>query len=1104
MDVDNMNSLIQQKGSALLPLLGATIITAGVTGYYYSQSLSIDSDSEFIRSTSQQVEQIQAAQLSCFNDLRRWCTPGELPNYFSGDVATLNGDITYNQDGDNLRFTVTMDNIREASVLSELLVNSTQSSSVTTSTIRPPSEASIFSDRLKRVASSDVSAMQMEVNLDGGSNRLDNIGSLEVENITSQNLIADVLETQRTIVNSELDIDGNRIISNSGDMTIISNLVDVNGELTVGGNATFAGSDINDVNLIDANSGDIDRVTSNIITSTDANVGNATSLSGVSNDASIATANITQLDSDNVVFDDANGVNITVQNFETNSSTIDNFESGSLVSTSVTSTNVVSDNASISDLTSGSAELVNFTANNARIQNAAINSLNGTDLNTITMASDSLVSATGVINNLTVNQEIVNDNAFLVDNNASIDSFITSGPVVIDVASVDRQVSDYINVVDIDIKDADAQLTNFRVTDITVAEVISDSATIDNVDVIGSLTAEELDAIIASASLLEVNTATIRRGNFNQLNMQSGQSDELYASLITSNNVISDSYTSDGVNANYADINRFNVDTLNVDTITSTFIADDYSGNSYFASGDFFTDSGSVNSNANNLAALYNALDECVNVTGYCTEKEPDFVLSCIGCDQRSQSFYFTSEIRVNVGECLQGCTIAFALDGLDAISGCGTRTFAAGYTGSLVCRVGSNVPSETVETFNPTVTMQNSRRNEFSNAVTASITYENTTPRNPQFRLTCTDCTQANDTGTYTSTINVQIQQCAEGCSLSFNIGSLSAVSGCSTQSFAAGYTGTVSCRVRTTLSAEQTFSGRVTATLANSLFGDDSSLFADISYENTEVASNPPQFTLTCSNCTQASTGGSYTVDLVVNVTNCAQGCSVVWNLPAFDSTSGCSNRTLSVGYSSSFTCRATKFVSEANTFTGTAKVTLTNSRTTESVQKSKSISLRNTGVTITPDLVANSVGLIVATGIFEVANNTTGNRTSPGVPKSAPPGGLIAPPSGFYDPALGDRSSKSFVLITDIIYESGNICDEGKCTFTIVSIDGLPPAPDVNGLQRYRCNQIRDDGIVFYGNSSRDPFSMCEADATLAVEHITGVIGEVSVRIRAKVGR
>ncbi len=1104
MGVDNMNSLLRQRGSALLPLLGATVITAGVTGYYYSQSLSIDTDSEFIRSTSQQVEQIQAAQLSCFNDLRRWCTPGELPNYFSGDVATLNGDITYNQDGDNLRFTVTMDNIREASVLSELLVNSTQSSSVTTSTIRPPSEASIFSDRLKRVASSDVSAMQMEVNLDGGSNRLDNIGSLEVENITSQNLIADVLETQRTIVNSELDIDGNRIISNSGDMTIISNLVDVNGELTVGGNATFAGSDINDVNLIDANSGDIDRVTSNIITSTDANVGNATSLSGVSNDASIATANITQLDSDNVVFDDANGVNITVQNFETNSSTIDNFESGSLVSTSVTSTNVVSDNASISDLTSGSAELVNFTANNARIQNAAINSLNGTDLNTITMASDSLVSATGVINNLTVNQEIVNDNAFLVDNNASIDSFITSGPVVIDVASVDRQVSDYINVVDIDIKDADAQLTNFRVTDITVAEVISDSATIDNVDVIGSLTAEELDAIIASASLLEVNTATIRRGNFNQLNMQSGQSDELYASLITSNNVISDSYTSDGVNANYADINRFNVDTLNVDTITSTFIADDYSGNSYFASGDFFTDSGSVNSNANNLAALYNALDECVNVTGYCTEKEPDFVLSCIGCDQRSQSFYFTSEIRVNVGECLQGCTIAFALDGLDAISGCGTRTFAAGYTGSLVCRVGSNVPSETVETFNPTVTMQNSRRNEFSNAVTASITYENTTPRNPQFRLTCTDCTQANDTGTYTSTINVQIQQCAEGCSLSFNIGSLSAVSGCSTQSFAAGYTGTVSCRVRTTLSAEQTFSGRVTATLANSLFGDDSSLFADISYENTEVASNPPQFTLTCSNCTQASTGGSYTVDLVVNVTNCAQGCSVVWNLPAFDSTSGCSNRTLSVGYSSSFTCRATKFVSEANTFTGTAKVTLTNSRTTESVQKSKSISLRNTGVTITPDLVANSVGLIVATGIFEVANNTTGNRTSPGVPKSAPPGGLIAPPSGFYDPSLGDRSSKSFVLITDIIYESGNICDEGKCTFTIVSIDGLPPAPDVNGLQRYRCNQIRDDGIVFYGNSSRDPFSMCEADATLAVEHITGVIGEVSVRIRAKVGR
>ena len=325
-------------------------------------------------------------------------------------------------------------------------------------------------------------------------------------------------------------------------------------------------------------------------------------------------------------------------------------------------------------------------------------------------------------------------------------------------------------------------------------------------------------------------------------------------------------------------------------------------------------------------------MDECVNVTGYCTEKEPDFVLSCIGCDQRSQSFYFTSEIRVNIGECLQGCSIEFALDGLDAISGCSTRTFAAGYTGSLVCRVGSNVPSETVESFNPTVTMQNSRRNEFSNAVTATITYENTTPRNPQFRLTCADCTQANETGTYTSTINVQIQQCAEGCTLSFNIGSLNAVSGCSTQTFAAGYTGTVSCRVRKTLTAEQTFSGRVTATLANSLFGDDSSLFADISYENPEVASNPPQFTLTCSNCTQASTGGSYTVDLVVNVTNCAQGCGVVWNLPAFDSTSGCSNRTLSVGYSSSFTCRATKFVSEANTFTGTAKVTLNNSKTTE----------------------------------------------------------------------------------------------------------------------------------------------------------------------------
>lgn len=1031
-----MINLKRQKGSILLPYLGFFAISAGVAGYYVSQTKLIDTENEFLKNTSVQVEQLQAAQLSCFSDLRRWCTPGELPNYLSGDTATLNGDITFVQDGDNLRFSVNMSNDREANVLSELLVNSTSAASIATSTIRPPTEASIFSDRLQRYESTtNPDRMVMATDLDLGLNQLPNIGALDAQRITSDNIVADVLSTQRTIVNSELDLDGNRIISNSGDIEIIAGTVQLNNDLTVTDNVSLNNASINNVNAIDANSANIDQLSSTSMSGVDGNFNNVFADSVNVTDVIANTANIDNLTNTNSNFVTAIGDSLTVNSVNSTSANIDDFVSDDAIINQLSASNLNAQNGVIEQLTSQQINTNNISSNSAVIDNASINTLSSTNGSANVLSSNALTAAIGSINNLTVNNTLINDDEFVVNGTIGVQYFTGNGPVSMNDAVVNNAVIDDVNVTTLDINDTDAALTNLRVVDITVTETGANIAEIVDVWVNDNFTADEIVATIGQANLLEVDNANIANGIFTTLNMQSGSVNNAYAALLVSNDITSNSMSADTINAQNANIGRFEVGTLNVDVATGQFIADDYNGDNYYASGDFFTQQGSLNTNANNLVALYNALDNCVNVTGYCLEKEPDFLLECNSCEQRAQQFNFTSELRVTVGECLQGCTIDFDIDGMNAISGCSSRSFAAGYSGTLVCRVGAQVPSATTSVFNPVVTMANARRAEFNSSITSTITYENTTPRSPQFRLTCTDCNKADDSGIYESTINVEIQQCAEGCELSFNVGSLSVVSGCNTQSFVAGYTGTASCRVRTNLGPEQTLTERVTATLSNTLFGDSSSLFADVNYENTEVASNPPQFTLACANCTQASTGGSYTVDLVLNITNCEQGCFIDWNVPNFDSYTNCNDRNVAAGFTGSITCRATKFVSEQQTFTSTANVTLTNNSTNESVTRSRAISLRNTSVPpviLQEQDVRDSISSYNYESSFIVYNSVR-DRTPRARTRTSDE--YYDEDGTFIDPSIGDTGGSNTKRILSLNYVSGSLCDTDGCSVSVL---------------------------------------------------------------------
>jgi hypothetical protein len=145
--VKKMINLKKQIGGALIGYMILATAGAGLAAYYGVNKMKSDYEIDVINESALKMEQLQSAQLQCYNDARRWCTTSEMAGYYQGDNQIIGGDnITYSVDGRNLLFSVNILDESRAERLSQLVVSPSVTGSFVRSTIRPPTDASIFSE----------------------------------------------------------------------------------------------------------------------------------------------------------------------------------------------------------------------------------------------------------------------------------------------------------------------------------------------------------------------------------------------------------------------------------------------------------------------------------------------------------------------------------------------------------------------------------------------------------------------------------------------------------------------------------------------------------------------------------------------------------------------------------------------------------------------------------------------------------------------------------------------------------------------------------------------------------------------------------------------
>ncbi|WP_218309857.1 hypothetical protein [Alteromonas antoniana] len=1076
---------LKQRGAALLGYVSLGFIAAGVASYYGIQQSQISYEEKIVNTTSMQLEQMQAAQLDCFDDMRRWCTPAEISAYQPGDNTVYGGqDITFTQVGDNLQFSVNVGDATRARKVSQMVVQPGVAGTTVTSTIRPPTEASIFADRLQRYDSTtSPEKVQMETTLGLGGNTILNLDTLEANRVTSETLDVDVLRTQRTVVSSELDIGGNRIVSRGNDVDIIAGVVAPRDTLTLQQGLASGGGDFADIGLIESAGVNFDSAIADTFVGSTASIRDVTATSTVADSVDASSGEFNALTSNEVSFDNATGESLDVDVIESNTINAATADIDTAQINTLTAGSVNSDFGNINSLTAQAIATRNAEADSGVFENLTAQSTASTTGTANSVNASTAGFSTLNSTNLTVNNRLTVSNALTVSNDLTGDVMTAGGPVVASVASVNEADINTASVTNLTAHTNNVDFADLGAESATINSLNGSTAEIVNVWVNNNMVSEDLIADVASTRLLTVETASLNTANFGALNASSVTTDDLTTRRISATNADIDSFSANRLRGGTANINDFDVGTITATTISSSFDATSYSGDSYYATGDFTTGTSSVNSNASNMEALLSAMDRCINVTGYCLEKEPDFVINCAGCTQSAPQYEFFSNITVNVTECLQGCTLNFALDGLSPVSGCGSATFPAGYSGSRTCRVKGSASTGSTSVYNPVVTMANSRRSSFSNSITTTIKYTNTVPRAPQMALTCINCNQANTSGTYTSEIEIEVTQCNDGCRLTFNLDGLNAISGCSARNLSAGYTGTLTCRVGKSLSAETTFNANLTASLENNVFGDVTTLNTLVEYENTTLAYNPPGASLTCSNCNVSDPSGSYESVLRVNITQCSDGCSLTWDVGNLNIISGCASQTFSAGYTgNSAACRVGKFVAASSSFSESVVATLENTSTGDDKEMNRTVSYSNTNVPITPSDLADDVEYRVEevwtrSGLMQPKNVRT----------------VTEPWAHSNNLAfMSTTAASSLEIFPQAV--SGGVCDNGDCSITILSVT------EVSGS----CVDVANKGtsIWAYIESSGAEIS-CYLDATVRITHTdSGITTTESGRSRVSV--
>jgi hypothetical protein len=729
-----MISFKKQVGGALIGYMLLATAGAGLAAYYGVNKMKSDYEIDVINESALKMEQLQSAQLQCYNDARRWCTQAEMTAYYRGDNQIIGGDsITYSIDGRNLLFSVDILDVDRAQRLSQLVVAPSVTGTFVRSTIRPPTDASIFSERLQRYENAiDSDRIVMATNLNMGGNDVNNAENVFSQTMNVGTTTADTLNTSRTIVSNELDIEGNRIVSAGTDIEIYASTVKPSGTVTLGQNMFGTStSNMTGFTNVDGDEGVFENTTTDTLIAENGSID--TLIVDVANADNLiaSTGNISNTNITNLTFGTANGnrlnttsldvnntlagsqITATDGTFGTLNSTTASIESGTI--SDVTSTAIITN-----ELNAASAQFVdlqsgNTVSNTASSGSVVANGANIGSLITTSLSANSGDATSTISSNLTANNANISGALSGNSLNAGSGTIGTLNATTLDATSAGT-----------------VNLNDLVSTNIDVDNLIGTDASIVNVIVNNTLISDRLIANVATIAMVEANSTTITNGDFYKVNATNGTAGTANLDTFDAVNASFGNLNANGITANNANIINFNVDTLNASgtTTINTMNANSFSGGQFYASGDFNTGQSSVNANAGGLGLLQNEINNCVNVSKYCIPSSPEVSLICTNCNRSSDRSNFSGYATANISVCPQGCSFSWNTSGSRlAFSSCPSGSIPPGGSASPTCSVSATLDSQASANGSMSINVVNAHYPSKTATRIASISFTNSSP---------------------------------------------------------------------------------------------------------------------------------------------------------------------------------------------------------------------------------------------------------------------------------------------------------------------------------------------------------------------------------------
>jgi trimeric autotransporter adhesin len=674
------------KGFANKSLLGVMGVSSLVGYGAYTQNEVVDSYGVTSDAIVQKIEDVYAASLKCHYELSHWCTVSELATnqYYTDSFTTSQGtNINLSLSGDDLILTLDVLKPDIANRLRSSLPSSVVTGATVTTRIKRPSQSEIFSEKLARYENSQrADESQLETTIDFDGNNLANVGTITADNIIMDAVEAQTFTTDTLSASNGINLGANSIVQDSTTLRINTGEAEFTNDINVNGDIIGNNSDITGIDNITADSAMLTAMITNSLTGVN---GTITNLSGDTISYTVADIGTLSTDDLQALTADINILTTVVANIQT--ANIDTANITTAVIDTATITTLTGQTLTFNDGVITSLNGVNINVTNGVI----------TSVNTNSLATNSLVAASGIITTLT------GDN--LTANNASGDSIsFTNG----DITNIDAD--------------------NLTLT----ANLNADQYFGGAMNLSG-----ELDTTTVTASSLSTitnlnATSGIINGNVSANSTSAG-------SMVVTNGIVANTTDITSVTANSVNANNFNGGDFN----GSSFNGGSFTGDNFTATDDFYTVVSSVNKNFIDLGGLQSDLDNCVNVSKYCIPLSPSASLSCPDCFDSGNRPNFSAIVSSTIDTCPQGCTYTWNISGLSG--SCPSGVIAVGGSATPSCSISkTGVPNESTYIDNVSLTITNAHYPSYSVTANQGISWRNTIPGlniNDETSLNCTNC---------------------------------------------------------------------------------------------------------------------------------------------------------------------------------------------------------------------------------------------------------------------------------------------------------------------------------------------------------------------------